>query len=267
MRGFERDTLTAVINSKRVWVSHLLSNALLMMAFFYWTHIPEETKLQFVLTVVSGLAIGFLTLWLHGATFHYFQMPIAGRFRNSLRRSARYIPAFLIWTIIFGVLLGLIGQLGIYEEQTGGWIRHLLPAFSRPHVTPQSAMSLISWLAWLHYFFVWPILFLPIGAQVATKGFRGFFGAEGFRPIRMLRFWIAYFICFVIGAYLPCRLVWMVPRRPSPLNEQTWSMATRFGLAYILLITAWFVLCAAMMRASDDERKHLNEPVPVVLQG
>ena len=43
MSGFERDTLDVVLSGKRVWLVHVLANALLMIAFFYWTRIPEET--------------------------------------------------------------------------------------------------------------------------------------------------------------------------------------------------------------------------------
>ena len=49
MPGFERDTLDVVLSGKRVWLVHVLANALLMIAFFYWTRIPEETGWQFAL--------------------------------------------------------------------------------------------------------------------------------------------------------------------------------------------------------------------------
>jgi hypothetical protein len=263
MQGFEHDTLTAIIHGKRVWLLHLVTNALLIAAFFYWTRIPEETKLQFAFTVVSGFGIIFLMMWLHSATFDYFRMPSSGRVRDSLRRSVAHVPAFLVWSIIFGIVLWLIGQLGIYDEQAGGWIRHMLPAFLRRHVTPRSAFSAISWVGWFLYFFLLPILFLPVGAQVAERGFRGFFAARGFRPIRLLRFWLAYFVCFVVGAYVPYELAWMIPRKPSPLNEQTWSMVTRLGAGYVFLITAWLLLCAAITRASDDGPEVLREPEPL----
>src|SRR5712692_4504018 len=124
MQGFERDILTAVVTSKRVWLVHVVVNALLMVAFFYWTRIPEESGLQFALTVTSGLLIVFVPLWLHSATFDYFR-PAAGRsLRGSLRHCVLRVPAFLLWSAIFGVVLWLLGQLWGYDEQIGGWARH-----------------------------------------------------------------------------------------------------------------------------------------------
>jgi len=261
MQGFERYTLLSVVNSKGVWLVHVVTNALLMVAFFYWTRIPEESGLQFGLTVVSGLLIAFVTLWLHSATLDYFR-PAKHSVKELLRRSAASVPAFLVWSVIFGLGLWLIGQLWSYDEQAGGWLRHLLPGFLRRAVTPRSAFSATSWVVWFLYFFFWPIFWLPVGGQVAVKNFRGFLSAAAFRPLRELRFWIVYSVCFVIGAYVPYQLVWMTPTKPSTLNEQTWSMVVRFGVAYLLMVTAWLVLCAAIMRASNGDEAPATEPEP-----
>lgn len=260
IQGFERDTLIAVFNSKRVWLVHLVTNALLMIAFFYWTRIPEETGWYVALTFVGGLLIAFATLWLHSATFDYFSVASEHCFVSSLRRSVARVPAFLVWALIFGVGLCLIGQLWDYDEQIGGWARHSLPLFLRSNVMPRTMFSVSHWVTWLLYFFLWPVLLLPIAGQVATKNFRGFVSAAAFRPIRRRRFWIAYLVCFAIGAYIPFTLAWMVPRKPSPLTDQTWSMSLRLGFGYLLLVTAWVTLCAAIMRASGEGEFVANDP-------
>lgn len=265
LQTFERDTLTAVLNSKRVWLVHVITNALLMIAFFYWTRIPEETGWEFLWTVVWGLAIGFATLWLHCSTFAYFKAGSEPSFSNSLRSSIARIPAFLIWAVIFGIGLWLIGQLWSYDEQAGGYVRHLLPQSLRRVIAPRSMFSLWHWAIWFLYFFLWPIVCLPVGGQVAIKNFRGFYSAAAIRPVREVRFWLAYLICFLIGAYVSFVLAWMVPREPSSLNAQTWSMILRLGIGYLLLVTAWVVLCAAIMRASqgDDSPDKEFEPAPI----
>ncbi|HEV7513358.1 MAG TPA: hypothetical protein VGO27_16805 [Candidatus Acidoferrum sp.] len=269
MRTFERDTLHAVVKGRALWLLHAVANALLIVAFFYWTRIPEATGLQFTLTIVSGLMIAFATLWLHSTTFDYFYSAEKS-LKESLRRSYVCIAAFLVWALLFGLGLWCIGQLGDYSEQTGGWSRHSLPGFARHSVTPRSTFSATSWLLWFVYFFFWPILLLPVGAQVAAKNFRGFYSAAAFRPIRDLRFWVVYAICFVVGAYLPYRLVWITPTRPSALNTQTWSMVVRFGVGYLLMVTAWLVLCAAITAASTGAAEvgfESPEPIAVAPMG
>ena len=267
MIDFERETLTAVFNSKRVWAIHLVMNASLMVAFFYWTRIPEETGWQFTLTVIGGLAIAFVTLWLHSATFDFFRPSSEKIFRVSLRRSISRVPAFLLWALIFGFVLWVLGQIWNYEQQIGGWARHMLPLFLRRQVSPRTMFALSHWLIWFVYFFIWPIMFLPVGAQVATKNVRGFFSGAAFRPIRQLSFWISYAGCFVLGAYIPYTLAWMLPTRPSPLDHQEWSMVARLGSGYLLLVTAWIVLCTAIMIASKGEGGVMEraDPKPATL--
>ena len=153
----------------------------------------------------------------------------------------------------------MIGQVWDYQEQIGGWVRHLLPSFLRHQVTPRTMFEIAHWLIWFVYFFLWPILFLPVGAQVSLSSFRGFVSGTVVRPIARLSFWIAYGVCFVIGAYIPYTLAWMVPIRPSQLNHQEWSMVLRLGSGYLLLVTAWVVLCAAMMIAFEGEGSIVRE--------
>ncbi len=266
MHGFERDTLNAVLSSKRVWLVHVVANALLMVAFFYWTRIPEETGWQFTLTVVSAIAIAFVTLWLHTATFEYFSVSSEWSFRSSLRRSVARVPAFLAWVLIFGFVLWFLGGFWDLDEQIGGWARHLLPLFLRRQITPRTMFSFSHWTIWFLYFFLWPIVALPFAGQVAVRNFRGFWSGVAFRPVREVRFWMTYLVCFVAGACIPYTLAWMVPRRPSPLSAQAWSMALRLGFGYLLLASAWLVLCAAIMRASGGEEGVVvqsPEPVPL----
>lgn len=251
MQGFERDTLTAVLNSKRVWLTHVIANLLLMTAFFYWTRIPDETGWQFALTVLAGLLIVFGILWLHSGTFLYFEPSSERRWGTSLRTSLARVPAFLLWTLVFGLVLWWIGGLWSYGVQAGGYVRHLLPQAMRSAIAPTPAFSAMQWLVLFLQFFLWPILALPVGAQVAAKGFRGFISTAAFRPTREVRYWLTYPVCFLVGAYVPYLLAWMLPRKPASLSTQTWSMALRLGFGYLLLVTAWLALCAAIMRASE----------------
>jgi hypothetical protein len=248
MAGFERESLMAVLHSKRIWFVHVIANAGLMASFFYWTRIPDEHGWQFAMTVVVGVLIAFSILWLHSATFEFFAE--RGAFTTALKRTLAHVPWFLLWAAIFGAVLWLVGRGWSYDAQTGGWLRHLLPGFLRKSVNPRTTISLASAVIWFAFYVLWPILALPIGGQVASRGLLGFVSTSAFRPIAHLRFWIMYAACFLLGAYIPYKLAWMIPTEPSPLSSQEMSMAIRLGVGYLLLVTAWLVLCAAIVRAS-----------------
>jgi hypothetical protein len=264
--NFERDSLIAVLKSKRVWLVHLVANALLLVSFFYWLQIRDESGTWFAFTVVSGVLIVFFTLVLHGGTFEYFRAGTGSSFMGAMRRVLSRVPALLLWAAIFGLVLWLITGLWDYSAQAGGWTRHALPGVLRTSASPRSVISVASGFVWLLCLFVWPILFLPVGVAAAENGFRGLFERAAWRPFREVRFWIVYAVCFVVGAYVPYTLAYMIPKRPSPLSTQQWSMVLRLGIGYLLLITAWVALCAAMARAMSPPEviaEKPSEPVPV----
>ena len=263
MQGFERDVMAAAWKGRSVWALHLAVNALLIVTFFYWTQIPEATGWQFAGSMLSGLLIVFVALWLHCGTLDYFAEHFASRessVQRSLRSTVSRVPAFLVWAVVFGFGFWVLGQLWDYTEQAGGWARHVLPEFLRHMVTPRLAFSLTSGVVAILFFGLWPIVFLPVGAQVAARSFRGFFEAAALRPVREWRFWVFYIVCFVGGIYVPYRLAWMTPIRPSTLHHEMVSVVARFGFGYVLLVTAWLILCAAIQRAS--KRQIDNDPDP-----
>jgi hypothetical protein len=253
-RNIEHDSVMAFMHSKRVWLLHIVGNALLFVAFFYWLQIKEDTGARFAVTVVAGLLIIFLSLLLHGGTFAYFCEGTDSSFISASRRVLPRLPWLLVWAVVFGIVLWLLAQMWNYDAQTGGWARHLLPEFMRKQVSPRSVISVTSTLIGFIVFFLWPIMFLPVGVQTASMGLRGMFAANAWRPVRNIHFWITYAVCFLVGAYFPYKLAYMTPMKPSPLSAQTWSMVMRLGVGYLLLVTMWLVLCAAMASATVGRR-------------
>lgn len=261
--GIERDSIMAVLESKRVWLVHVIANALLFAAFFYWLQIKEETGASFALAVIGALVIVFCALLLHGATFDFFRQDSASSFTAAMRRVLPRLPWLLLWAVAFGAVLWLIAQLWDYDAQAGGWARHVLPEFLRRRVSPRSMISASSNLVWFVFFFVAPILFLPFGARIASCGLRGIFSAAAWRPIRDWRFWIVYAVCFLIGAYCPYKLAYMTPTKATPLSAQTWSMAIRLGFGYLLFVTMWLIVSAAITHATADPKCEQElAPVP-----
>lgn len=260
MAGFERDTLMAVWNSKRVWLIHVLANALIFAAFFYWLRISDDSGGYVAITVLMGAAIVLCTAWLHSATLNYFYRAHTGssNLGDAMRATLARVPAFLVWTLIFGYILFVIGGAWEYDAQVGGWSRHVLPLFLRKHVSPRGMTSAFVFLVGLIFYFLVPIVLLPIAAQVSRFNFRGFVGRpllDALRPVRELRFWIVYLLCFVIGMYLPYKLAYIDPKENASLHYQTFSMVVRLGVGYLLSVTAWLVVCSAITRAIKGNRE------------
>jgi len=261
MAGFEHDIVMAVWNSKRVWLVHLFANALLFAAFFYWLRIDDESSFHVAISVLMGAAILLCTMWLHAATMDYFHSYHAhtnASFGEAMRMTLARVPAFLVWAVMFGVVLDVVGAAWDYDAQVGGWTRHVLPLLLRKHVSPRGMTSAFVAIVGFVFYFLWPLVFLPVAAQVARFNFRGFFGRpllNAFRPVRELRFWAVYIVCFVVGMYVPYKFANVIPKENASLHYQTASMVARLGIGYTLLVTAWLVVCSAMARVLESEQE------------
>ena len=60
MRGFERDTLSAAWQAKRVWLTQFGGNLVLLAIFYGWLLIPDRRGWQVAVTFLIGLV--WLTL-------------------------------------------------------------------------------------------------------------------------------------------------------------------------------------------------------------
>jgi len=251
-QGFHRDVFHAAWRARRVWMLQLIANAVIMVAFFYWLKIHDTSVGMFAVSAFAGAAILFATLSLHGATFHYFRRPLSG-LSSSFRLAASHSFSLLMWALLFGLILWLTRRLWTYDEQIGGWARHAMPTFLRSHVSPRSVITAATWIVDLFVFVLWPIVFLPVGSYVASYGWRGFFRSSAIRSLAEVQYWILYIACFVVGGYVPYKLAYLTPTKASSLTSQTASMVLRLGVAYLLMVTAWMIVCAAIARAGDED--------------
>jgi len=270
MKQFEADSAAALGRSKRLWLLHFFLNAALFFAFFGWLRIPDQRASQILLTVVAGVVIFFLTLWLHASTLTYFQSyheDAEASLASAWRRTLGHVPAFLIWLIIVAAALWLVSVARTYNGQLTGYFRHLLPEFMRSSVSPRQVARIGMWVFFFIFWFLVPLFFLPIGTQVAARGFRGFVGHSlggALRAFFSLRYWVLYAVCYVAGVWVPWKLAKMFPRWniSGTLRQQATSAGLRFFFGYLLLITAWLLLASALGRLTA-ERAAPKEPVGV----
>lgn len=91
------------------WVLHLVLNALLGVLFYQWLAIPDRKVWQVGVTLMSGLVIALLGLWLHGATFAFFGSS-ATTVGQAWSRGLRRLPLFGLWALVFGVVVTIVAK-------------------------------------------------------------------------------------------------------------------------------------------------------------
>jgi hypothetical protein len=99
------------------------------------------------------------------------------------------------------------------------------------------------WVGWLFL----PALLIPPGSAVSTLGFAGFMPAKW--PLRFLRSYPGVAVC---GVLVPVLLTRWHPALPG-ITLQTISLALRWGLAAVLVVTAWLFL-AALLAIPEESR-------------
>src|ERR1035441_5649999 len=86
---------------RKLFVLHLVANALLLWLGYEWLGVGESTRLRLAWSAVYALAVLALVCWLHGATLVFFgkagelkikELKIKDAFRTALRQ----VPVLLV---------------------------------------------------------------------------------------------------------------------------------------------------------------------------
>jgi hypothetical protein len=221
-----------------LWGIQVLGNAVLLASAWWWLSWPDARVWQVAASFVTAAILVLLALYVHGATLGYF----AGTesLAEAFRRGARRLPALLVWLIVFATILLLLQ-----------WIKGVLPQASVrvaqvSGINPRAVTSTAGWVIFVVQWMIVPVVLLPFATEVSAEGFGGWrIGA--LRRLRQGVYWIGCAVALVIGAYVPYKLVWWVPRTSS-LKQQAWSMGIRFVAAYLLAVTAWMIFAAVLGR-------------------
>jgi hypothetical protein len=250
-----QDALRAAARGKHLWLVQFFGAAALLASAYGWLWIPESNARELLGAALLALLLAALALWLFAASLAYFDsthgvepLPLLFAFRRRLRN----IPALLVWAVGWGVILWLVS---LSDERVSSWAATLaswLTLHLRKPVSPEAVRGFLNRAHWWLDWWLIPLLVLPFGLAVSSDGFAGFRWTAIRRSLRVLgclSYWLGAAILFLIGGYLPSKLLWWVPEFRSLSMEFT-SLALRFLLAYILAATAWLAMLSLLSRVA-----------------
>jgi hypothetical protein len=217
--------LRAVWSNKALWGIHVVANAALFAAIYGWLWIPDQTAMHLLLSALAAIAILIALSWLHASTLEYFRTG-----RQAFRPSLRRIGLFAVWLVVLVVAILAVLQL---RDQVQPYLTRMaaaLPSMFRRPVTPVFMSRLLSVVLVLVAF-----VLLPFGMLVLWN--RG--GSRSFA--------LSYVVVVGVCAYLGYELIWWVPK-VSGLYSESVSLGIRFIAAYLLAVTGWLIIAAALPR-------------------
>src|SRR5579884_3440496 len=157
----------------RLWALHVVANALLLLGVYAWLSIGDADAAQLTGTVIYGVAIAFLAVWLHAGTLRYFATEPRGFLRSAF---ARVLPALLPFAVVAVVALALYalltragGQIGDTAATIASWLTLRL----RHPVKPAAVARVLLWILRIVEWFGAPLLLLPLASAAALRGWRG----------------------------------------------------------------------------------------------
>jgi len=223
----------------RLWILHVVMNVFLILGIYAWLSIGDANGAQLAGTVIYGIAIAFLGLWLYDGTFVWFsnipRRGLAISFARALRTLAPFTLMAGFALLIYWLLSRATDQIPDSAATAASWLTLKL----RHPVKPATIARVLRWLVLLVEWFGAPLLLLPITASVASRGWLGF-GRHRFDALRR-RYLVECPTYLIIAFLVPYAITHWVPGVHG-FTWQTVSAALRFAAAYLIFVTAWLAL-------------------------
>jgi hypothetical protein len=223
---------------RRLFLLHLVSNALLLWLGYEWLSVGESTRLRLLWSALDALAILALVCWFHGATLVFFRKGGDLKINAAFRTALRHVPALLVAAVLgfalYGLLAWAVGASGQPAFQLASWLTLKL----HTPVKPATVARIFLGGFWIVRWVVLPVALLPMSSGIATRGWHGF-GAFGWRG--GWRRWLEFPLLLVAGLLLPFGVLGWVPP-VSGFTMEMVSFSLRMLVAYLLFVGAFWTL-------------------------
>lgn len=223
--------------ARKLFVLHLVANALLLWLGYEWLGVGESTRLRLLWSALDALAILALVCWLHGATLVFFRTgepKISGAFRTALRHVPALLAAAILVIALYGLLAWVAGASGQPAFRLASWLTLKL----RTPVKPVTIARIFLGAFWIVRWVIVPVALLPMASGIAARGWRGF-GEFSWRG--GWRYWLEVPLLLVAGLWLPFVVLGWVPA-VSGFTLEMVSFSVRMLAAYLLFVGAIWTL-------------------------
>jgi hypothetical protein len=223
----------------RLWVLHFVGNAILLLGFYAWLSIGDANAAQLAGTIIYGVSIAFLAIWLYDGTLLYFSAGPRERLFTAFSRSMRTLIPFAVVVVVAVFVYWLLSSAGDQLSDTAATAASWLTLKLRRPVKPAGILHVLTWLLRVVEWFGAPLLLIPLASSVAVHGWRGF-GSRRFAALRR-RYALECTALLIAAFFVPWLITHWVPGLYG-MTLQTVSALVRFAVAYVIFVTASLLL-------------------------
>ena len=154
---------------RRLFLLHLVANALLLWLGYEWLGVGESTRMRLVWSAVDALAILGLVCWFHGATLVFFRKGDEARINDAFRVALRHVPALVTAAVVVLALYGLLAWAAGASGQPAFRLASWLTLKLRTPVRPATVARVFLGGFWLVRWMVLPVALLPMASGIACS--------------------------------------------------------------------------------------------------
>jgi hypothetical protein len=210
-------------STRALCILHFLGNAILLWIAYEWLSIPESSMMRLTESILLAAVLMIAALWLHGSALAHFASEDRSKLRPALGIALKHLLALFVLSLFVVVMYIALAGWDSSMETTTGTLK----------TVSDVALWLLRWL-------ILPVLLLPLAANVATTGFRGYTPAA-WRVSKRFIYWIEVVVLLLAGIWVPLKIVTWVPKLDGFALQFT-SVLVRFFVAYLLFVVAWLLL-------------------------
>jgi|HubBroStandDraft_2_1064218.scaffolds.fasta_scaffold11024_2 hypothetical protein len=252
-----RAAFTDCFRSPRLRLIQFFANLLLFALLVAWLFIPVASDLHLILNFFVALLLLIATLTLHAGTLNSFidqQSTQAPPLWPAFRRALNHIIPVAICIMVFCLLWLSIDRLETYQSSFPAYVRSTFPVSLRRHTTLPALDNLFSVVIFILRWILAPGLVLPLLAQAADRGFRGF-GKQGLiasrKTLFSLNYWLVLTLAALLGVSATEKLMGARPNfKSSTTNSEAISLAWRLTVSYLLGLFSWMFACSVVGRCA-----------------
>ena len=218
---------------------HLAANAAILSGAYVWLGIGETRALTLAESLFVAVLLVLAVSVTYGATFAFFGLGEREEVLPAWKSAARNLLPLASAAVVIALAYWILTLWQDYSSQPAFKIASFLTVTFRTPIAPGSVGKVLDGLLWAVRWAALPVVFVPMLASIATRGWKGFSSAA--RGAGLWWLWCATPVLLLGALWAPLAILAWKPH-VGGFAMQMVSFTIRAVIAYLIFGAAWLAL-------------------------